>query len=100
MKNVDAYDKAMDKWRALNRQVDSKSGLSSTAISAVAASKPHSNNSYHWVQSTKTVTQPRAAPRPSGLRYPSLPVEELLDESSVKEIPSEESMQEQTDPKT
>jgi hypothetical protein len=48
---------------------DSKSVLPSTAISAAAASKPHSNISYRWVQSTKAAGLPRAARLPSGLQY-------------------------------
>ena len=43
--------------------------LSSTAVSAAAASKPHSNNSYRWVQSTQAASLPGAAPRHSGQRY-------------------------------
>ena len=34
-----------------------------------ALAKPHSNNSYHWVRSTKAAGRPAAAPLPSGLPY-------------------------------
>jgi hypothetical protein len=45
---------------------DSKSVLSSKAISAAAASKPHSNNSYRWVPSTKAAGRPGVALPTSG----------------------------------
>src|SRR5271156_6810690 len=39
------------------------------AISAAAASKLHSNNSYRWVQSTKPASPAGGAALPSGLQY-------------------------------
>ena len=72
--------------------------LSSRAISAAAASKPHSNNSYRWVPSTKPAGRPGAAPLPSGLPYriAVLGRGRSSDESTDEETDNEESMQEQT----